>query len=148
MAEMKISNTLVNDTAQQVIAYARQLKDENFNGTGQGELQSVINQKLRTLRQEFDTLIGKEGDVDKVINTFKEVEDFLREQVEGSTLNEVIENFLRPIRASVMAVSPITIDLNKKTGKLTASYNTDNAVISDKSRVNPKTGMIELVFNF
>lgn len=41
MAELKISNTLVNDTSDGVIAYAGQLKDKTIN-----KFQSQINQEL------------------------------------------------------------------------------------------------------
>lgn len=148
MAEMKISNTLVNDDSSQVIAYARQILDEAYGDAKKPETQSEINKIVAQLRKDLDSLIGSSGSVDDAINTFKEIEDFLKDYKDGDTLTTVLENFIKPYKTTVEALdTTLNISLDDTTGNLIAKYG-DSSNLSDKSRINPKTGAIELVFTF
>lgn len=51
-----------------------------------------ISARLNTLKTNFDILIGNETDLDGTINTFKEIESFLKDISDSSSLTDVLMN--------------------------------------------------------
>lgn len=123
--------------------------DANIENTsGLDSKHEELKRNFEKLKTAFEILLGS-GDVTDVIDTFKEVEDFLSEYKNDSTLNSVIEGFLIPIKTTISSLAPLEISLDKTTGKLIASYNTDAySVLSEDTRINPNSGEINIVFNF
>ena len=142
MAEIKISNTLVNDDSSQIIAYAEQIVDRvNYvNLKLNNPTLRVIASSLDKLRGEFDTLVGDPSKMEGVIDTFKEIEKFLEEVVPGTTLNDL----LLPLSFGVIA-----IDINPETGIVTAIAPNDKITLNTtKSKINPKTGEINIAIDY
>ena len=142
MAEMKISNTLVNDDSSQIIAYAEQIIDRvNYTNL------KLINPTLRLLagaleklRGEFNTLVGDPSKMEGVIDTFKEIEKFLEEVIPGTTLNDI----LLPLSFGVIA-----IDIDPLTGIVTVTAPNDKiALNTTKSKINPETGEINIAIDY
>ena len=142
MAEIKISNTLVNDDSSQIIAYAEQIVDRlNYlNLTLNNPTLRAIATALDTLRKEFDTLVGDPEKMEGVIDTFKEIEKFLEEVVPGTTLNDL----LLPLSFGIIA-----IDINSETGIVTAIAPNDKiALNTTKSKINRETGEINIAIDY
>ena len=142
MAEMKISNTLVNDDSSQIIAYAEQIVDRvNYlNLKLNNPTLRAIATALDTLRKEFDTLVGNPEKMEGVIDTFKEIEKFLEEVVPGTTLNDL----LLPLSFGIIA-----IDINSETGIITAIAPNDKiALNTTKSKINRETGEINIAIDY
>ena len=142
MAEIKISNTLVNDDSSQIIAYAEQIVDRvNYLNLklNNPNLRVIVN-ALDKLRGEFDTLVGDSSKMEGVIDTFKEIEKFLEEVVPGTTLNDL----LLPLSFGVIA-----IDINSETGIVTATAPNDKiALNTTKSKINRETGEINIAIDY
>ena len=142
MAEIKISNTLVNDDSSQIIAYAEQIVDRvNYlNLKLNNPTLRAIATALDTLRKEFDTLVGDPEKMEGVIDTFKEIEKFLEEVVPGTTLNDL----LLPLSFGIIA-----IDINSETGIITAIAPNDKiALNTTKSKINRETGEINIAIDY
>lgn len=142
MAEMKISNTLVNDDSSQIIAYAEQIVDRvNYlNLKLNNPTLRAIATALDTLRKEFDTLVGDPEKMEGVIDTFKEIEKFLEEVIPGTTLNDM----LLPLSFGVIA-----IDIDPLTGIVTATAPNDKiALNTTKSKIDPITGKINIAIDY
>lgn len=142
MAEMKISNTLVNDDSSQIIAYAEQIIDRvNYvNLKLNNPTLRVIAGALDKLRGEFDTLVGDPSKMEGIIDTFKEIEKFLEEIVPGTTLNDM----LLPLSFGVIA-----INIDPLTGIVTATAPNDKiALNTTKSKINPETGEINIAIDY
>ena len=142
MAEIKISNTLVNDDSSQIIAYAEQIVDRvNYlNLKLNNHTLRAIATALDTLRKEFDTLVGDPEKMEGVIDTFKEIEKFLEEVAPGTTLNDL----LLPLSFGVIA-----IDINSETGIVTAITPNDKiALNTTKSKINRETGEINIAIDY
>ena len=142
MAEIKISNTLVNDDSSQIIAYAEQIVDRvNYlNLKLNNPTLRAIATALDTLRKEFDILVGDPEKIEGVIDTFKEIEKFLEEVVPGTTLNDL----LLPLSFGVIA-----IDINSETGIVTAIAPNDKiALNTTKSKINRETGEINIAIDY
>lgn len=153
MAQMNISNTLVNDTIDQLIAYARQLKDDKIDWaqwkkvaeeykTEDGKRQSKLNELFLKLHQDYHTFIEDAGPVDGVIDSWKEVEDFLDTISDKSTLKEL----MIPLYANQ---GLLTIELNPLVpGQLVGTYTDDDLALEDSSRLDQVTGQLILDFGF
>lgn len=142
MAEMKISNTLVNDDSSQIIAYAEQIIDRvNYVNLklNNPTLRALAN-SLDILRRDFDTLVGDPSKMEGVIDTFKEIEKFLEEVTPGTTLNDM----LLPLSFGVIA-----IDIDPLTGIVTATAPNDKiALNTTKSKIDPITGKINIAIDY
>lgn len=138
----------IYDSANRKLAELITTYDKNITDTSAlGNKHDALKAAFEQLKLAFDTLIG-EGDVDTVINTFREVEAFLAEYKSDSTLSEVINGFLGPIRESILALDTITsMSLNSTTGELSVTTNSLTSTLSNDSKINPETGEVELVFN-
>ena len=142
MAEMKISNTLVNDDSNQIIAYAEQIVDRvNYvNLKLNNPTLRVIAGALEKLRGEFDTLVGDSSKMEGIIDTFKEIEKFLEEVVPGTTLNDL----LLPLSFGIIA-----INIDPLTGIVTATAPNDKIALNTiKSKINPETGEINIAIDY
>lgn len=142
MAEMKISNTLVNDDSNQIIAYAEQIVDRvNYvNLKLNNPTLRVIAGALEKLRGEFDTLVGDSSKMEGIIDTFKEIEKFLEEVVPGTTLNDL----LLPLSFGIIA-----INIDPLTGIVTATVPNDKIALNTiKSKINPETGEINIAIDY
>ena len=142
MAEMKISNTLVNDDSNQIIAYAEQIVDRvNYvNLKLNNPTLRVIAGALDKLRGEFDTLVGDSSKMEGIIDTFKEIEKFLEEVVPGTTLNDL----LLPLSFGIIA-----INIDPLTGIVTATAPNDKIALNTiKSKINPETGEINIAIDY
>ena len=142
MAEIKISNTLVNDDSSQIIAYAEQIVDRvNYlNLKLNNPTLRAIATALDTLRKEFDTLVGNPEKMEGVIDTFKEIEKFLEEVVPGTTLNDL----LLPLSFGVIA-----IDINSETCIVTATASNDKIAFNTiKSKIDPETCKINIAIDY
>ena len=142
MAEMKISNTLVNDDSSQIIAYAEQIVDRvNYLNLklNNPTLRALAN-SLDILRRDFDTLVGDPSKMEGVIDTFKEIDKFLEEVTPGTTLNDM----LLPLSFGVIA-----IDIDPLTGIVTATAPNDKiALNTTKSKIDPITGKINIAIDY
>lgn len=142
MAEMKISNTLVNDDSNQIIAYAEQIVDRvNYvNLKLNNPTLRLLAGALEKLRGEFDTLVGDSSKMEGVIDTFKEIEKFLEEVVPGTTLNDL----LLPLSFGIIA-----INIDPLTGIVTATAPNDKIALNTiKSKINPETGEINIAIDY
>ena len=142
MAEMKISNTLVNDDSSQTIAYAEQIIDRvNYTNLKlNNPTLRLLAGSLEKLRGEFDTLVGDPNRMEGAINTFKEIEKFLEEVTPGTTLNDL----LLPLSFGVIA-----IDIDPLTGIVTATAPNDKIALNIiKSKINPETGEINIAIDY
>lgn len=142
MAEMKISNTLVNDDSNQIIAYAEQIVDRvNYLNLklNNPTLRALAN-SLDILRRDFDILVGDSSKMEGVIDTFKEIEKFLEEVTPGTTLNDM----LLPLSFGVIA-----IDIDPETGIITATAPNDKiALNTTKSKIDSETGKINIAIDY
>lgn len=91
MSEMKISNTLVNDTNTGEIAYARQLKDNAVNYAQYAKITAAIKERFHLDDKfqdklnnfflyhydEFHRFLEDPGLDDSIIDSWKEIQDFL-----------------------------------------------------------------------
>ena len=142
MAEMKISNTLVNDDSSQIIAYAEQIIDRvNYvNLKLKNPTLRALANSLDILRRDFDALVGDPSKMEGVIDTFKEIEKFLEEVTPGTTLNDM----LLPLSFGVIA-----IDIDPLTGIVTATAPNDKiALNTTKSKIDPITGKINIAIDY
>lgn len=142
MAEMKISNTLVNDDSNQIIAYAEQIIDRvNYVNLklNNPTLRALAN-SLDILRRDFDTLVGDSSKMEGVIDTFKEIEKFLEEVVPGTTLNDLLLS---------LSFGVIAINIDPLTGIVTATAPNDKIALNTiKSKINPETGEINIAIDY
>lgn len=156
MAEMKISNTLVNDTSSGEIAYARQLKDTSINWlnpdlaskipdafkTDANKFQSKLNDFFLKHYVEWKTFLEDEGTQEGVIDSWKELEDFLASisDSEGLTL-------LGMMRDIQLASGTLAVQMSTDyPGMMEAVTTVDTLQVTD-SHIDEETGQIKLIYN-
>lgn len=155
MAEMKISNTLFNDTSTGEIAYAEQLKDrlvdwtdanydkipEEFK-TNANKFQSKLNDFFLKHYNEFQTFLTDKG-VDGVIDTWKDVEDFLKNISDDEAMT--LMNLIGDIQE---ASGQLNIRMSAEIpGMLEAVTRTGTPDIHS-SRLDSETGEIKIVYTY
>lgn len=100
MSEMKISNTLVNDTNTGEIAYARQLKDNAVNYAQYAKITAAIKERFHLDDKfqdklnnfflyhydEFHRFLEDDGVDPTIIDSWKEVQDFLEGLPDNETM--------------------------------------------------------------
>ena len=91
---------------------------------------SAASQAVANLQQQLDTLVGGDGDLDKVINTFNEVKAFLADYSEDDTLKSLID-----AAVSAAATAASAAESNAK------SY-TDTKVGAEKDRAEAAEGAL------
>ena len=155
MAEMKISNTLVNDTSSGEIAYAEQLKDRQVNWndpsydkipqefkTNASKFQGKLNDFFLKHYNAFQTFLTDKG-VDGVIDTWRDVEEFLENisDSEAITLMKLIGDIEE-------AAGHLNIRMSAEVpGLMEAVTRSDTPVIT-KSHLDSETGAINIIYTF
>ena len=155
MAEMKISNTLFNDTSTGEIAYAEQLKDRLVNWddpnydkvpeefkTNANKFQSKLNDFFLKHYNEFQTFLTDKG-VDGVIDTWKDVEDFLKNisDDEAMTLMKLIGDIEE-------ASGQLNIRMSAEVPGMLEAVSRTNAPSITQSRLNDETGAIRIIYTY
>lgn len=134
MAEMKISNTLVNDTSTGVIAFAKQIKDELINWAEynhvtkdwtdtdkqNNRMQGKLNALFLSIGDKFFTFLQDEDITDNTVNTWKEIENFLAGYTDDATLASIVAQLNANIE------SRLTVEITQELG------NAKDKVISQK----------------
>ena len=150
MAEMKISNTLKNDTEGGILAYAQQLKDTSIDWSAYSRLSSLfktdankfqhkLNDFMLKFHDEYKEFLSSQ-DIDGVIDTWEEVKAFLAgiPSDQQITLDALI-------KASLL--SQINVRMSDEIpGMLEVATATAN--ISPQTSINRETGALTIVFNF
>lgn len=168
MAQMNISNTLWNDTSSGEIAYSEQLKDKairwntvdpnqapegqtpkyklpseflNLDFRGNAQFQTLLNEFFLSHYVEFHNFLEEKG-VDGVIDTWKDVEEFL-----DSISDDQAITLLSLIRDSQLLNGYIKIEMSSTVpGLIQAISNVDTPSISN-SFIDDETGIIRLIYN-
>ena len=161
MAEMKISNTLVNDTSSNKIAYARQLFDDRLNWedyhyigdegqavypfegkTDLDKFQEKLNEIFLTHYTDYQVFLHTKG-IDGVIDTWKDVEEFLQNITDDETMT-----LMKLIGDLEEASGQLNIRMSEETpGMLEAVTKTSEPLIT-KSHIDKETGAIKIVYTF
>lgn len=154
MADMKISNTMVNDTSSNIIAYAEQLKDKLLNWSDYNKVPDAFKTEVNKFQGKLNDFFLRHYDEwrhfledkdleDETINTWKELEEFL----EGITDSESMElmNIIRDIQLSS---GQLNVRMSEDIpGSLEAVTTTDFMDI-DNSYMDEETGALNIVYNF
>ena len=85
---------------------------------------------IQNLQQQLDTLVGGDGDLDKIINTFNEVKAFLADYSEDDTLKKLID----------AAISAATTAAN--TAESNAKAYADTKVGAEETRATAAEGAL------
>ena len=155
MAEMKISNTLVNDTSVGVIGYAEQLKDKLADYSQYEKLTAAIIQQydLDTKMQdklnnfflhhynEFHQFLEDKG-VDGVIDTWRDVEEFLE-----SISDEEGITFMNLIKDVQIKSGQLNIRFSEDEPGMLEAVTTSDTMMINNSQID-ETGTINIVYNF
>ena len=154
MAEMKISNTLFNDTSSGEIAYSEQLKDRQIIWTNpnydrvpaamkddQHKFQDKLNDFFLKHYNEFQTFLHDKG-VEGVIDTWKDVEDFL-----NGISDEQAYTLMTLITSLEASYGQLAIGLSEDIpGLVIATSTTDTFSIS--SSYIDEMGRIRIVYTY
>ena len=161
MAEMRISNTLVKDSGDKIIAYGRQLKDTGINWlnyhyvdeggntvypfqskTDVDKFQDKLNSIFLTHYNDFQAFLNSKLNPG-VIDSWKDIEDFL-EGISGSeaiTLMDIISDVQ-------LSSGQLNLRMSEDyPGALEAVTISEYMDVS-KSYIDPETGAIKVVFNY
>lgn len=157
MAEMKISNTLVNDTSTGEIAYARQLKDDVIDYSQLEKITADIIQNfgLNTKFQDklnyfflkhyndYRRFLEDAGTKDGVIDSWHELEEFLAgiSDSEGITL-------LNMIRDVQIKSGQLNIRMSEEIPGMIEAVTTNDSLKIEKSYIDKETGEIKIVYTF
>jgi len=157
MAEMKISNTLVNDTSTGEIAYAEQLKDRNvdFSQLEKFTAEIIHNYSLDTKFQDklnyfflkhwndYQRFLHDAGSKEGVIDSWHELEEFLAgiSDSEGITL-------LNMIRDVQIKSGQLNIRMSTEFPGLVEAVTTNDSLKIQKSYIDKETGEIKIVYTF
>lgn len=160
MAEMKISNTLVKDSGDRIIAFGRQLKDTNVNWldyhyvdeggntvypfqskTDVDKFQDKLNAIFLAHYNDYQAFLNSKLNPG-VIDSWKDIEEFL----EGLTDTEAL------------TLSQMLADIQTSSGQLNIALSEDypgslevttsSEFITTNSYLDPQTGAINIIYNF
>lgn len=160
MAQMNISNLLWNDTKEGKIALAKQIFDnvnwEDYHYTGddgqvvypfnnKGELdkfQSKLNEIFLNHYTDFQTFLHTKG-IDGVIDTWKDVEEFLRgiTDDETATLMSIIEDIQ-------IKSGQLNIRMSEEIPGLVEAVTVSDIPMITESHIDSETGAITMVYTF
>lgn len=158
---MNISNTLWNDTKEAKIAYAEQLFDrvvnwQDYHYTGDNgqtiypfadktdldKFQDKLNKIFLTHYTEYKTFLNTKG-VDGVIDTWQDVEEFLRNITDDETMT--LMKLFMDLEA---AAGNLNIRMSTThEGMLEAVTGSDQPLIT-KSNLDAETGAINIVYTY
>lgn len=151
---MKISNTLVNDTSEGIIAFSKQLKDDIINWnryskvpssmkTDANKFQSMLNDFFLKHYDEWRHFLEDKDLEDETINTWKELEEFL----EGISDSEGFE-LLKLFRDIQLASGQLNIRMSEDYPGALEAVTTEDIFSIDGSNINEETGALTIVYNF
>ena len=123
MAEMKISNILVNDTREKIIAYARQLFDQQINwreyhytGDDGVEVYPFLNEQGQPLYEKFQSKLNE-----IFLKHYTDFQAFLHSKLEPGIIDswKDIEEFLQNITDDeTMTLMKLIGDIQEASGQL------------------------------
>ena len=156
MAEMKISNTLVNDTSDGIIAFAEQEKDRQINWqvqkfvdwipasmrTEANKFQDKLNQFFLDHYVEYQKFLNT-GGVEGVIDTWHDLEAFL----EGISDSEAY-TLVGMITAIQQVTGQLTIRMSDEIPGLMEAVTANDTLRIDESYIDPETGIIKIIYNY
>lgn len=156
MAEMKISNTLVNDTNDGIIAFAEQEKDKQINWqvqkfvdwipasmrTEANKFQDKLNQFFLDHYVEYQKFLNT-GGVEGVIDTWHDLEEFL----EGISDSEAY-TLVGMITAIQQVTGQLTIRMSDSIPGLMEAVTANDTLRIDESYIDDETGIIKIVYNY
>lgn len=156
MAEMKISNTLVNDTSDGIIAFAEQEKDRQINWqvqkfvdwipasmrTEANKFQDKLNQFFLDHYVEYQKFLNT-GGVEGVIDTWHDLEEFL----EGISDSEAY-TLVGMITAIQQVTGQLTIRMSDSIPGLMEAVTASDTLRIDESYIDDETGIIKIVYNY
>ena len=156
MADMKISNTLVNDTSSGIISYAEQEKDRQINWqvqkfvdwipesmrTEANKFQDKLNQFFLDHYVEYQKFLNT-GGVEGVIDTWHDLEAFL----EGISDSEAY-TLVGMITAMQQVTGQLTIRMNEDVPGLMEAVTSNDTLRIDDSYIDPETGIIKIIYNY
>lgn len=156
MAEMKISNTLVNDTSDGIIAFADQEKDKQINWqvqkfvdwipasmrTEANKFQDKLNQFFLDHYVEYQKFLNT-GGVEGVIDTWHDLEAFL----EGISDSEAY-TLVGMITAIQQVTGQLTIRMSDEIPGMMEAVTANDTLRIDDSYIDPETGIIKIIYNY
>jgi hypothetical protein len=156
MAEMKISNTLVNDTSGGIISFAEQEKDRQINWqvqkfvdwipasmrTEANKFQDKLNQFFLDHYVEYQKFLNT-GGVEGVIDTWHDLEAFL----EGISDSEAY-TLVGMITAIQQVTGQLTIKMSEDIPGLMEAVTANDTLRIDESYIDDETGIIKIVYNY
>lgn len=131
--ELATNANAIVDKDNRVLQSLIETYDSNVEST------TNTQQTLEQLKQNFDTLVGNGDDVDGTINTFTEIEQFLKNVVPGTTLDDVI----KPLSDKVSKVN----DRISKTQSKVYLYTTLNNAKANLAESEEGTLIAFILFN-
>ena len=156
MAEMKISNTLVNDTSDGIIAFAEQEKDKQINWqvqkfvdwipasmrTEANKFQDKLNQFFLDHYVEYQKFLNTSG-AEGVIDTWHDLKAFL----EGISDSEAY-TLVSMITAIQQVTGQLTIRMSDEIPGLMEAVTANDTLRIDDSYIDPETGIIKIIYNY
>ena len=156
MAEMKISNTLVNDTSDGIIAFAEQEKDKQINWqvqkfvdwipasmrTEANKFQDKLNQFFLDHYVEYQKFLNT-GGVEGVIDTWHDLEAFL----EGISDSEAY-TLVGMITAIQQVTGQLTIRMSDEIPGLMEAVTANDTLRIDDSYIDSETGIIKIIYKY
>jgi hypothetical protein len=156
MADMKISNTLVNDTSSGIISYAEQEKDRQINWqvqkfvdwipasmrTEANKFQDKLNQFFLDHYVEYQKFLNT-GGVEGVIDTWHDLEAFL-ESISDSEAYTLVGM----ITAMQQITGQLTIRMNEDVPGLMEAVTSNDTLRIGDSYIDPETGIIKIIYNY
>lgn len=161
MAEMKISNTLVKDSGDRIIAFGKQLKDTNVkwldyhyvdedgntvypfqSKTDVDKFQDKLNAIFLAHYNDYQAFLNSKLNPG-VIDSWKDIEDFLK-GVSGSeaiTLMDIIKDVQ-------LSSGQLNIRMSEDYPGAIEAVTISQYMDVSKSYIDPETGAIRVVFNF
>ena len=152
MAEMKISNTLKNDTEEGILAYVQQLKDtsidwsaytkvsKDFKMDDSNRFQHKLNDFFLKHYDEFHSFLEDKG-VEGVIDTWKDIEDFVAEITDSETMRLV--TLIRDTQ-----LYQINVRMSTEVPGMLKVVTTSGYVSTEQTTMDIETGALRVVFDF
>lgn len=161
MAEMKISNTLVKDSGDKIIAFVNQLKDAGLNWmdyhyvgedgttvyplankTDADRFQNKLNDIFLTHYNKFEEFLN--GKMDQgVIDSWKDIEEFLQSISDDETMT-----LMKLIGDVQTASGQLNVRLSETYPGSLEALTTSEFMDITKSYLDPETGAINIIYNF
>lgn len=161
MAEMKISNTLVKDSGDRIIAFVKQLKDteldwRDYHYTDEDgntvypfedkedadKFQDKLNDIFLKHYNKFEEFLNSKMDPG-VIDSWKDIEEFLQSISDDETMT-----LMKMIEDVQTASGQLNVRLSETYPGSLEALTTSEFMDITKSYLDPETGAINIVYNF